>query len=200
MGPLDNAVQSPYLRSLISYLNFPLLCNLICSKVLEIKMWTSLRVISLPCCSVAKSCLTPCSPMNCSTPGFLVFHYLPEFALPQHHCLFILIFTVSQICPVGAPVTFCIVCCISVLEYYFVFWCNKVLQTHLELSYSSLESSCVSKEPWFLLLKMIVWSQGLGCSCVHVVEVSLFLVPLYVQTYFVCLYAHTYVCICLLLT
>ena len=31
-------------------------------------------------CSVAKSCLTPCNLMDCSTPGFPVLHSLPEFA------------------------------------------------------------------------------------------------------------------------
>ena len=31
------------------------------------------------CCLVAKLCLTPCNPMNCSTPGFPVLH-LPELA------------------------------------------------------------------------------------------------------------------------
>ena len=30
------------------------------------------------CHSVAKSCLTLCDPINCSTPGFPVLHYLPE--------------------------------------------------------------------------------------------------------------------------
>ena len=35
-----------------------------------------------PCCySEAKSCLTLCSIMDCSTPGSSVLHYLPEFAL-----------------------------------------------------------------------------------------------------------------------
>ena len=29
-------------------------------------------------CSVTKSCLTLCDPINCSTPGFPVLHYLPE--------------------------------------------------------------------------------------------------------------------------
>ena len=32
------------------------------------------------CCSIVKLCLTLCNPMNCNTPGFLVLHYLPEFA------------------------------------------------------------------------------------------------------------------------
>ena len=32
------------------------------------------------CCSVARSRLTLCDPMDCSIPGFLVLHYLQEFA------------------------------------------------------------------------------------------------------------------------
>ena len=36
--------------------------------------WTS------HCCSVTKSCLTLCNPTDCSMPGFLVLHYLLEFA------------------------------------------------------------------------------------------------------------------------
>ena len=32
------------------------------------------------CDPVAKSCLTLCNPMDCSTPGFHVLHYLPECA------------------------------------------------------------------------------------------------------------------------
>ena len=32
------------------------------------------------CCSVAKSYLTLCDPMDCNMPGFPVLHYLPEFA------------------------------------------------------------------------------------------------------------------------
>ena len=36
-------------------------------------------------CLVTKLCLTLCNPMNCSTPGFLVLHYLPEFAQTHVH-------------------------------------------------------------------------------------------------------------------
>ena len=39
----------------------------------------------LYCCSVTKLCLTLCSPMDCSMPGFLVLHYLPEFAQTHVH-------------------------------------------------------------------------------------------------------------------
>ena len=36
---------------------------------------------SLPCCfSVTQLCLTLCDPMDCSTPGSPVLHYLLEFA------------------------------------------------------------------------------------------------------------------------
>ena len=33
------------------------------------------------CCLVAQLCLTLCNPMDCSTPGIPVFHYLPESTL-----------------------------------------------------------------------------------------------------------------------
>ena len=36
-------------------------------------------------CSVAKLWLTLWDPMNCSTPGFLILHYLPEFAQTHVH-------------------------------------------------------------------------------------------------------------------
>ena len=37
------------------------------------------------CCSVAQSCPTLWDPMDCSTPGFPVLHYLPEFAKTHVH-------------------------------------------------------------------------------------------------------------------
>ena len=37
------------------------------------------------CCSVAKWCPTLCTSMDCSTPGFPVPHYLPEFAQIHVH-------------------------------------------------------------------------------------------------------------------
>ena len=45
------------------------------------KTWFRNRALTLPCCcSVAKSCLTLCDPMDCSTPGFPVLHYFMELA------------------------------------------------------------------------------------------------------------------------
>ena len=38
------------------------------------------QIIKCILCSLVQSCLTLCNPMNCSTPGFPVFHYLLEVA------------------------------------------------------------------------------------------------------------------------
>ena len=38
-------------------------------------------------CSVTKLCLTLCDPMDCSTPGFLVLHYIQTFAQTDVHCV-----------------------------------------------------------------------------------------------------------------
>ena len=37
------------------------------------------------CCSVAQACPALWDPMDCSTPGFPVLHYLPEFAHTHVH-------------------------------------------------------------------------------------------------------------------
>ena len=42
--------------------------------------YLSLRDSIHYCSLVAQSCATLCNPMDCSTPGFPVLHYLPEFA------------------------------------------------------------------------------------------------------------------------
>ena len=44
-------------------------------------------LLTLLLSSHAKSCLTLCDPINCSTPGFPVLHYLLEF--PQTHVLWV---------------------------------------------------------------------------------------------------------------
>ena len=37
------------------------------------------------CCSIAKSCVTLCNPMDCSMLSFPVLHYLPEFVQTHVH-------------------------------------------------------------------------------------------------------------------
>ena len=53
------------------------------------------------CCSVAQSCLTLCDTMDCSTLGFPVFHYLPEFAQTHVHWVYDAIQTSSH--PLSLP-------------------------------------------------------------------------------------------------
>ena len=38
-------------------------------------------------CCVINSCPTFCDPMDCTTPGFLVPHHLPEFVQVYIHCI-----------------------------------------------------------------------------------------------------------------
>ena len=46
----------------------------------------ALSFITHPCyCSVTRLCLTLCNPMDCSTPGFLVLHQIPELAQTHVH-------------------------------------------------------------------------------------------------------------------
>ena len=42
-------------------------------------------ILQFCCCTVAKSCLILCNPMDRSTPGFLVLHCLPKFAQTHVH-------------------------------------------------------------------------------------------------------------------
>ena len=54
---------------------------------LEGHSWKKKLPLRTKCCcySVAQSCPTFCDPMDCSTPGFPVLHYLPEFAQTHVH-------------------------------------------------------------------------------------------------------------------
>ena len=46
---------------------------------------TPTQTVSQSVSSVAQSCLTLCKPMDCSTPGFLVYHQLLELAQTHVH-------------------------------------------------------------------------------------------------------------------
>ena len=80
--------------SLVSWLVYQLLVHNLKSSLGEIQQWPAnkkrpkkeadhTRLILL--LLVAKSLLTLCNPMDCSTLGFLVLHYLPEFSQTHVH-------------------------------------------------------------------------------------------------------------------
>ena len=57
------------------------------------------------CCCSIQSCLTLCDPMDCSTPGFPVLQYLPEFAQMNAHWICDVILTISSS---ATPFFFCL--------------------------------------------------------------------------------------------
>ena len=52
---------------------------------LRLDSWLGHLLYNCYCCSVTKACPTLCDPVDCSTPGFPVLHYLPEFAQTHVH-------------------------------------------------------------------------------------------------------------------
>ena len=62
-----------------------LLGGMACELVLEKKHNSEFQRGGQCCCSVARSCLTLCDPMDCSTPGFAVLPHLPKFAQIHVH-------------------------------------------------------------------------------------------------------------------
>ena len=62
-----------------------------------------LRTLKYYSCSVAQLCLSLCSPMDCSTPGFPVLHYLPQFAQTHVHPITSASFTPFSSCPQAFP-------------------------------------------------------------------------------------------------
>ena len=58
------------------------------------------------CCLEAQSYLTLCNPMDCSTPGFPVIHYLPEFSQTHVHWVNDAIQSSHPLCLLLLPSTF----------------------------------------------------------------------------------------------
>ena len=66
-------------RSLLNVLVDPFIFSL-CFWGFGSYLLSLLWILHCCCCSLAQSSPTLCDPMGCSTPGFPVLHYLPEFA------------------------------------------------------------------------------------------------------------------------
>ena len=76
-----------YLETWYLYIFLPGFWRLLGVQLL-LNQWKSGRSYMVGCgCSVDKSCPALCDPMDCSTPGFPVLHYLLEFAQTHVHWL-----------------------------------------------------------------------------------------------------------------
>ena len=62
--------------------------------------WICFYISISCCCSVAKSHPTLCDPLGCSTLGFPILHYLPEFAQTHLHWVHD---AIQSSCPLLAP-------------------------------------------------------------------------------------------------
>ena len=51
--------------------------------IIQPSLWSNSHIRT--CCSVVQSCPTLCYLMDCSRPGFLIFHHFPEFAQTHTH-------------------------------------------------------------------------------------------------------------------
>ena len=100
--------------------------------------------------SVAQSCLTLCSPMDCSMPGFPVLHYLLEFARTH-------VYWISDAIQTSHPLSSPILSALSLVQTQGLFqWvCSsnqvaKVLELRLQYQFSSVEfsRSVVSDSLW----------------------------------------------------
>ena len=80
---------------LVICIHFKIYCDKVFSSIPLLLLY--FFIILLPCCSVLSQ-VWLCDPMNCSTPGFPLLHYLPQF-LSQIHVHWIS----NAICPSHPP-------------------------------------------------------------------------------------------------
>ena len=86
-------IKSPFERSLFK--SFAPLLPFWGGKLFALLLY----LLSYCCCSVAKSYPTLCDPMNCSTPGSPVLHYLLEFAQIHIHWVSDAVWPSRPLCP-----------------------------------------------------------------------------------------------------
>ena len=82
------------------------------------------------CCSVTQSSPTLCNPVDCSTPGFLVLHHLPELAQTHVHW-------------VRIPMIWMLICLLpdvseTILNSFHSFFFILLLSSYFHHSFSSL--------------------------------------------------------------
>ena len=107
----------------------------------------NIKIYELCCCSVAKSCLTLCDPMDCSTPGFPVLHRVCSNSCPLsqwcHPTISSSVIPLSS-CPLSFPAS----------GYFLLCW----------LFASSGQSTGASASAWALPVSIQSWFP-LGLTC-----------------------------------
>ena len=107
----------------------------------------NIKIYELYCCSVAKSCLTLCDPMDCSTPGFPVLHRVCSNSCPLsqwcHPTISSSVIPLSS-CPLSFPAS----------GYFLLCW----------LFASSGQSTGASASAWALPVSIQSWFP-LGLTC-----------------------------------
>ena len=94
------------------------------------------------CCSVAQSCLTLCSPMDCSTSGFPVLHCLLEFAQVHVHWTDD---SIQQSYPLP-PSSFAFsLCQHQGLFQWVCYFCEIALEIVMVNTCKALSATCISK-------------------------------------------------------
>ena len=112
------------------------------------------------CCSASKSCLTICDPMNCSTPGFPVLHYLLEFAQTHVHWVSDAIWPSHPLFPPSPPV-------FNLSQHQGVFFNESVFTSGGQSIGASASASVLPMniQGWFLLgLTGLISLQSKGLS------------------------------------
>ena len=70
--------MSGYFKTFVSFISQHFIfCDIVHD---SLKFQFPIALLWVCCCSVTKSCLTFCDPMDCNIPGFPVLHYLLEFS------------------------------------------------------------------------------------------------------------------------
>ena len=118
--------------------------------VLRIFVQIRINEVSCCCCSVTKSCLTLCDPMDCSTLGFPVLHHLPEFAQTHVHW-------VSDAIQPSHPVLFSCLQSFPASEFFPMSWLFASGGQSIETSVSASVVP-VNIQDWFPLGWTGVWS------------------------------------------
>ena len=125
-------------------------------------------------CSVTQSLLTLFNPMDCSTPGFLVLHYLPEFAQIHVHWVGDAIQPSHPLSPLSLPA-------FNLSQHQGLFqWvgCShqvaKVLELQLQHSPSNEYSGLIFfRSDWFDLLVSIISVSQFGYLLFLLLQISM---------------------------